>query len=102
MGRYIRVGTVDDLAPGRGKLVEVEGKSLALFNVGGSLYALDNTCTHRGGPLSEGALNGDQVTCPWHGAIFNVTTGAVVQGPATKSVACYPVRVVGSDVEIEV
>ena len=80
MGRYARVASVGELAPGQSKLVEVEGKSIALFNVGGAYYALDNTCTHRGGPLAEGALDGDQVTCPWHGAVFNVTTGAVVRG----------------------
>jgi nitrite reductase/ring-hydroxylating ferredoxin subunit len=102
MGRYIRAASVGDLAPGQAKLVEVEGKSLALFNVGGTYYALDNACTHQGGPLSEGALDGEQVTCPWHGAVFNVTTGAVVQGPATTNVACYRVRMVGPDVEIEV
>src|SRR5262245_59839820 len=72
MGRYARVASVGELAPGQSKLVEVEGKSIALFNVGGAYYALDNTCTHRGGPLAEGALDGDQVTCPWHGAVFNV------------------------------
>jgi nitrite reductase/ring-hydroxylating ferredoxin subunit len=102
MGRYVRAASVGDLAPGQAKLVEVEGKSLALFNDAGTCYALDNTCTHRGGPLSEGALNGDLVTCPWHGAVFNLTTGAVVRGPATKDVACYRARVVGPDVEIEV
>jgi nitrite reductase/ring-hydroxylating ferredoxin subunit len=102
MGRYVRAASVGDLAPGQAKLVEVEGESLALFNVEGTYYALNNACTHQGGPLADGALNGDEVTCPWHGAAFNVTTGAVVQGPATKNVACYRVRVVGPDVEIEV
>src|SRR5262249_7349222 len=102
VGRYVRAASVGDLAPRQAKLVEVEGKSLALFNVGGTYYALNNACTHRGGPLSEGALNGDQVTCPWHGAVFDATTGEVVQGPATKDVACYRVRVVSPEVEVEV
>ena len=91
-----------DLDPGQGKLVEIGGKKIALFNVGGMYYAIDDTCTHLGGPLSEGELEGNEVTCPWHGGIFNVTTGAVVGGPPPGNVASYPVRVVGSDVEIEI
>ena len=102
MEQYVKAASVGDLAPGQAKLVEIEGKRIALFNVGCTYYALDDTCTHRGGPLSEGTLIGEQVTCPWHGAVFNVTTGDVLQGPAPTGVACYRVRVVGSDVEIEV
>ena len=102
MAQFIRVVSVDDLAPGKAKCVEVAGKTIALFNLDGTFYAIDNTCTHRGGPLSEGELEGSEVTCPWHGGIFNVTTGAVVGGPPPSNVASYPVRVVGSDVEIEI
>ena len=102
MGRYVRAAWVGDLEPAHGKFVEVEGKRIALFNVGGVYYAVDANCTHRGGPLSEGELNGYELTCPWHGSVFNVATGAVVQGPATENATTYPVRVVGSDIEIEV
>lgn len=102
MASYVRAAGADELSPGQGKLVEIAGKKIALFNVGGTYYAMDDTCTHRGGPLSAGELKGDEVTCPWHGAIYNVTTGDVVSGPAPRKVGSYPVRVVGSDVEVEV
>jgi nitrite reductase (NADH) small subunit len=68
MAEYVKVAKASELEPNHGKLVEVQGKKIALFNVDGKLHAIDNTCTHRGGPLSEGELEGDEVTCPWHGA----------------------------------
>jgi len=102
MSQYVRVASVGDLAPGQAKFVKVDGRRIALFNVAGIYYALNDRCTHRGAPLSEGTLNGDQVTCPWHGSLFNVTNGAIIEGLAPTGVACYYVRVVGSDVEIEV
>jgi len=82
--------------------VAVGGKTLALFNVNGAFYAIDDTCTHRGGPLSEGSLAGSQVTCPWHGAQFDVTTGAVQRPPAPTGVAGYKVQVVGDEVQVDV
>jgi len=102
MGQYVKAAGTADVSAGQGKLVEVEGKKIALFNVTGTYCAIADTCTHRGGPLSEGELDGNEVTCPWHGAIFDVRTGVVQGGPATTNVASYPVRVTGTDVEIEV
>jgi nitrite reductase/ring-hydroxylating ferredoxin subunit len=63
---------------------------------------LSDTCTHRGGPLSEGTVEGAEVTCPWHGARFDIKTGAVMRPPAGREVRSYPVRVTGADIEIEV
>ncbi|HEY1860713.1 MAG TPA: Rieske 2Fe-2S domain-containing protein [Gemmataceae bacterium] len=68
----------------------------------GAFYAIDNTCTHRGGPLGEGALKGDIVEWPWHGAQFNVMTGAVTAPPARTGVRSFSVKVEGSDVLVEV
>ena len=102
MAEFVKVAQSDEIAPGQGKLVEIEGKRIALFNVEGSCYAIDDTCTHRGGPLSEGVLNGQEVTCPWHGAVFNVTTAEVRSPPAPSGVARYNVRVVGADIEVEI
>src|SRR5215467_13565317 len=82
MAQFIKVATTADLAPGEAKCVEVAGKKLALFNLEGNFYAIDDTCTHRGGPLSEGEVSGEEVTCPWHGAIYNIKTGAVLGPPA--------------------
>ncbi len=102
MADFVKVARTDEIAPGQGKMVEVSGKKIALFNVEGSIYAIDDTCTHRGGPLSEGALEGKEVTCPWHGATFDVTTGEVLGPPAPKEVARYNIRVEGSDIEVKV
>ena len=102
MAGFVKVAKADEIAPGQGKMVEVNGKKIALFNVEGSFYAIDDTCTHRGGPLSEGVLEGDQVTCPWHGATYDVTTGEVLGPPAPRGVARYNVRVGGSNVEVEI
>jgi nitrite reductase/ring-hydroxylating ferredoxin subunit len=74
---------------------------LAIYNVDGAVHAIDGTCTHRGGPLGEGELTGNVVTCPWHGARFDVTTGAVLGPPASKEVASYRVTVEGDSIFVE-
>jgi nitrite reductase (NADH) small subunit/3-phenylpropionate/trans-cinnamate dioxygenase ferredoxin subunit len=101
MAAFIKVATTNELAPGQAKKVEVNGKTIALFNLGGSYHAIDDTCTHRGGPLSEGQVQGDVVTCPWHGAKFKVTSGEVLGPPARAGVSSYPTRITGSDIEVE-
>lgn len=102
MPKWVKIAAVSEVPPGKGKLVEAEGLPIGLFNVGGTFYAIDNACTHVGGSLGEGSLEGDQVECPWHGARFDVKTGKVLSAPAVEDVATYKVRVTGSDVEIEV
>ena len=102
MAGFVKVLKTDEIVPGQGKLIEVGGKKVALFKVEGSFYAIDDTCTHRGGPLSEGVLEGKQVTCPFHGARFDVTTGEVLGPPAPQGVARYNLRVDRSDIEVEV
>ncbi|MFQ5845020.1 MAG: Rieske (2Fe-2S) protein [Planctomycetota bacterium] len=97
----VRIAGTGDVAPGSGKTVEVQGRSIALFNVDGTFHAIDNTCTHVGGPLGDGMLDGEIVSCPWHGAQFNVKTGEVLSPPAATPVACYPVLVEGDDVLVE-
>ncbi|MBA3513759.1 MAG: non-heme iron oxygenase ferredoxin subunit [Pyrinomonadaceae bacterium] len=102
MAEFVKVAKMAEIAPGQAKMVEVNDKEIALFNVDGSFYAIDNACTHVGGPLSEGELDGPQVTCPLHGSIFNVTTGEVLGPPAARGVTRYNTRVEGDDVEVEV
>lgn len=102
MAGFVKVAKADEIAPGQGKMVEVNGKKIALFNVEGAFYAIDDTCTHRGGPLSDGVVDGKEVTCPWHGAKFDVTTGKVLGPPAAAGVARFGVRVEGNDVEVEI
>ena len=98
--RRIKVAAVGDVAAGQGAVVEAEGKSLALFNVDGAWYAIDNTCPHRGGPLGEGDLDGRVVTCPWHAWRWDVTTGANANNPAVR-VACFPVAVENGAVYVD-
>ncbi len=102
MPEFVKVARTDEISAGQARLVEAGGKEIALFNVAGSFHAIDNNCTHVGGPLCEGELNGTEVTCPWHGAAFDVTSGQVLGPPAGAPVSRYNVRVDGSDIEIEV
>lgn len=99
MSEFVRVAATDDVKPGSGMVAEVNGKTIALFNVDGKYHAIDNTCVHRGGPLGEGDLEGDVVTCPWHGWQFNVTTGTCVNNPSAR-VTSYPVQIEGSDIKV--
>ncbi|MCH8029448.1 MAG: non-heme iron oxygenase ferredoxin subunit [Candidatus Dadabacteria bacterium] len=102
MGKLIEVAKTGDIETGDGIMVEVEDKSIAIFNLDGEFFAIDNTCTHRGGPLSQGDIDGDVVTCPWHGAEFNVKSGDVVSSPAPKGVSTYRVEVEGDTIKIEI
>ena len=102
MPEFVKVARTEEIPIGRARMVEVNGKEIALFNVGGSFHAIDNTCTHVGGPLSEGEIDGAQVTCPWHGGVFDVTTGEVLGPPPGRAVNRYNVRVDGPDIEVEV
>lgn len=99
MAELVRVAGTADIKPGHGIVAEVNGKSLAVFNVEGTIHAIDNTCCHREGPLGEGELESDIVTCPWHGWRFNVTTGACMNNPSAK-VEAYQVKVGDEDVKV--
>ncbi len=78
--------------------MRVDGRELALFNLGGKFYCLDGKCSHKGGPLGEGEIVGTAVACPWHGSEFDIATGQAKKSPATKSVAVYSVKISGKDV----
>jgi nitrite reductase/ring-hydroxylating ferredoxin subunit len=100
-GEFVTVGRVGDLAPGEARQVTVDGRWVALFNVGGEFHAIDSVCLHRGGPLAEGRLTGCVVTCPWHGWQFDVRTGTFIQDPHV-GVSRHDTRVVGDDVQVRV
>ena len=91
-----------ELEPGKAVAKTVNNKAIAVFNVDGKIYAIDDTCTHAGGSLAEGEVNGTTVTCPWHGATFDIMTGAATGAPAFEGVASYKVVVEGDEVKIEV
>ena len=101
MPTLTRVAKTTDIPVGTGKVVEVGGKQLAVFNCEGAFYAVDNTCVHRGGPLGEGSLSGTTVMCPWHGWEYDVTTGACQTNPAAK-VQQFDVKVDGDDLFVSV
>ena len=101
MGKFVRVAAAAQVAPGQCSSVEAEGRELALCNSAGTYYAIDNTCPHRGGPLGEGYLEGNVLTCPWHGWSYDVTTGVCPINP-NVAVKTYPVKVEGADVFVEV
>ena len=100
MSTFSKACAVSDVAPGTAKLVAVDGKEIALFNVDGTFYALDNECPHRGGPLGEGDLEGCIVTCPWHAWQYDVRTGESITDDL--KVARYDVKVEGGDVLVAV
>ncbi len=102
MGELIKVATLSEISPGACLHVEVAGQEVAIFNVEGTIYAMGGTCTHQGGPLGEGDLEGTVVTCPWHGAQFDVTTGQVVGPPAAQNEPAYHVVVEGEDINVDV
>ena len=102
MGEYVRVAKTSEIADQCAKCVEVKGRSIALFNLGGEFYAIDDLCTHEDGPLSEGYIEGEEVECPWHAARFNIKTGKALCEPAYEDQPKFNVRVVGDNVEVEV
>jgi len=102
MGELVTVAKTSELKAGQAKTVQVKGETIALFNLGGTFYAIDDTCTHVGGPLSEGGIEGTAVTCPWHGAQFDVTSGQVLTPPAASGVKSYRVSIQGDEVKLEV
>ena len=99
MAEFVSVGRVGDFAPGRGKMVVVNGRHVALFRLGDRFHALDNMCLHRGGPLCEGPIADGVVTCPWHGWSYQIRTGTMVQDPRV-GVSCHEVRVDGDQVAV--
>ncbi len=97
MEGFTRVARADEVAPGTAKLVILQDKEIALYNVGGTFYATTNTCPHQGGPLAEGTLQGNIITCPWHMWTYDVTNGDCKINPRAR-IACFEVKVDGPDV----
>lgn len=96
------VAKTSDVAAGAGRLFEVEGHRVALFNLNGAFYAIDDVCTHEEASLSDGAIDGETVECPWHGALFNIKTGAALTMPAVTPVRTYAVKVEGDRILVDV
>jgi 3-phenylpropionate/trans-cinnamate dioxygenase ferredoxin subunit len=99
---WVPVAGEGSVAPGTAKVVEADSRRLALCNTGGGIYAIDDVCTHDGGPLDQGVLEGNQIECPRHGARFDVTTGRALCLPAVRPVKTYATRVTGGEIEVEI
>jgi nitrite reductase/ring-hydroxylating ferredoxin subunit len=97
-----RVASIKDVPAGTMIGVESSGQKIVVANVSGSYYAIGNICTHRGCKLSQGTLNDDKVQCPCHRSIFDIKTGAVVKGPATKPESSFKVRVDGDSLMVTI
>lgn len=101
MSQARRVASLDEVPAGRPKLVELDGTRVVLARVGDAVYACGDVCSHRGGPLSEGKLNGARLACPWHGWMYDVRTGQCLFPGRGAGVPSYPVRVEAGEVLVE-
>lgn len=102
MSEFVKVATVDEIPVNGSKLVEIDNVPIALFNLDGEIYAIEDTCTHDGGPLVEGSIvNGCEVMCPRHGARFDIRTGEALSFPAFEPTSTFTVQVKGNEVWIE-
>jgi nitrite reductase (NADH) small subunit len=101
MPRFVKLATLEELPSGAAKEVEFEGRVFALYNIDGTISAIDGICPHQGGPLAEGAIEGTTVTCPWHGWQFDVRSGKTPLGPKIKQ-PVYEVKIEDQDVLVGV
>ncbi len=102
MAGWIAVSRADEFAAGQVKVVQAGARRVAVCNVDGAFYAIDDICTHDGGSLDQGELDGVEIECPRHGARFDVTSGRATCMPAVVPVKTYPVRIEGGEVQIDV
>jgi 3-phenylpropionate/trans-cinnamate dioxygenase ferredoxin component len=102
MNDYQRVCKASDVPDGGKTVVEVGDRLVALFHVGGKYWAIDDLCTHDGGPLAEGELEGYTIACPRHGARFDIRTGRVLSMPATQDTPAHAVKIEGDDVLVKI
>lgn len=100
MSDWINVAQQDDFPPGDRHSLDVDGTQVAVFNLSGEYHAIEDRCTHDGGTLTGGAIDGEQIVCPRHGARFSIRTGAVLAPPAYEPVATFPVRIENGMVQV--
>jgi len=93
MSDWINVGSVEEIPPGTHKVTEADGVMIAVFNVEGKFYAIEDVCTHDGGILTGGPINGCIITCPRHGATFDIRNGTALTAPAYEPTASFPIRI---------
>ena len=100
MSDWVAVAKAGEIAPGAFRVVDVDGTSVVVFNIDGSYYAIEDVCTHDGGQLTGGHVEGDVIVCPRHGARFCVRTGEALSAPAYEPTATFPVRVENGEIQV--
>ncbi len=100
MSDWVTVARADELAPGQWRIADVDGAQVAVFNLGGEYYAIEDVCTHDGGQLTGGSIEGSEIVCPRHGARFCIKTGSALAAPAYEATAKFPVRVENGEVQV--
>ncbi|MBI5330995.1 MAG: non-heme iron oxygenase ferredoxin subunit [Betaproteobacteria bacterium] len=101
MAAWMKVARVADFPPGARRVIELEGVRVCVFHLDDGFYAIEDACTHDGGELASGALTGCEITCPRHGARFDLKTGAVTAPPAYEALAVLATRVEGGWLEVQ-
>lgn len=100
MSDWVSVAKVGDLAPGSHRVVDVDGAAVVVFNLGGEYFAIEDVCTHDGGQLTGGTIEGGEIVCPRHGARFSIRTGEALTAPAYEPIAKFPVRVENGVIQV--
>ncbi len=100
MSEWVTVARVDELAPGQWRTVDVDGAQVAVFNLDGEYYAIEDVCTHDGGQLTGGSVEGAEIVCPRHGARFCIRTGEALGAPAYEPTTIFPVRIENGELQV--
>lgn len=101
MAEWVAVASESELKPGEVRTVDVDGALIAVFNLDGQYYAIEDVCTHDGGVLTGGKIEGGEIICPRHGARFCIKTGAALTPPAYEPTATFPVRIENGEVQVK-
>ncbi|MDT8376016.1 MAG: non-heme iron oxygenase ferredoxin subunit [Mariprofundaceae bacterium] len=102
MAEWVDVAPAGELQAGQRKVVYSEAGPIAVFNLAGELFAIEDLCTHDGGELASGALDGDQIICPRHGSRFCIRTGRVLSPPAYEDIETFPIRIENETVQVDI
>lgn len=102
MRKWVDIGIVGEIENQACKIIEIDDVPIAIFNLEGLYFAFEDNCPHQHLPLADGMVSNDTITCPYHGAVFNIKTGEVLAPPACENLHTYPARVVENKIQIEI
>jgi 3-phenylpropionate/trans-cinnamate dioxygenase ferredoxin subunit len=100
MSDWVTVASADELAPGQWRVVDVDGTQIVVFNLAGEYHAIEDVCTHDGGQLTGGQVEGDEIVCPRHGARFSIRSGEALSPPAYEPTSKFPVRLENGEIQV--